>query len=176
MSSELSCFFKHNWYKCPLPLTIFISSILLFIYSLYISSKISYLLTNKNYDQLISYDIKSSTLMYNYIWNNILIFVSLIIILFFLGKLLPNNILSLFLNRYFLLFSSIFILITTSITINTFQNIKNYDNHIIITLSIISLLISLLLIIFTFYIIGIDLYNNSHKISHKSKQIQLKQF
>jgi len=176
MSSDLFCFFKHDWYKYPLPLTIFISSFLLFIYSLYISSKISYLLTNKNYDQLIKYDIKPSTLMYNYIWNNILIFVSLSILLFFIGKLLPNNFLSLFLNRYFLLFSSIYILITTSITINTFQNIKNYDNHTIITLSVISLLISLLLIIFTCYLIGIDLYNKSHKFSHKSKQIQLKKF
>jgi uncharacterized BrkB/YihY/UPF0761 family membrane protein len=147
MSETQNCsILSKKWYECPIPLTIFIIFIFLFVYSLVILVDCTAIITDPNYSEE-KYG-KTIQEMFNvYIINMIVSFLSLMVVLFYLYRILPDEYVEGVFNDYVGIIFSIYILIVSSWTINLFSGAQNVPKSEINIFSGIALVVSLLSII-----------------------------
>jgi hypothetical protein len=166
-----------EWYKCPIPTTIFVIFLFLFIYSIIVLVKCTSIITDKQY----STDQYNQTL-YNifmvYIVNLVITFISLLVIMFFLYKLLPTKITNSLFNDYIGMTFMLYIFIISCWTLHLFNNIKNINQTDVQVVSGLALSLSLIAIIL--YIVKIICvsqgigFNYKQISTHISKKLSSK--
>lgn len=147
--------FNNQWYTCPFSIFIFISFLFLFIYSLIVLGYTSNLLLKKDVSNHEKYKIDTKDIMVTYILNIVVTFLSVLVLCFFLFKLIPSTVLSNIINKYVAILFACFILVVSSITIHYYRYIEHYETNVVISISTIALILSCLLLFFyiirTFY-------------------------
>jgi len=113
---------SQEWYLCPIPITIFCIFLFLFIYSLVAVYKCSRLIYDKNLEEK---GVTINQVFSVYLTNIIITFVSLLILFFFLYRLLPKKLSEELFSDYLGIVVSLYILIISSMTIHLFSKTKD---------------------------------------------------
>lgn len=113
---------SQKWYKCAFPVAIFSIFTFLFIYSLVAIIKCSELITDKHLEEK---GLTLNQVFAIYIINLIVTFVSLLIIVFFIYRLIPKETAEGLFNDYVGIAVSIYILVVSSCTIHLFSRAQN---------------------------------------------------
>jgi len=171
-----------EWYRCPIPITIFTIFLFLFIYSIVVLVKCTQIITDKHFDS-----DEFNTTLYDvfviYIVNLVVTFISLIVILFFLYKILPESVSESLFNDYAGMIFVLYIFIISCWTLSVFGHIKNvFQGDVQVVAGIALSLSCVAIILYTIKIVLAYRYNTSldigqiskaYKQSNKPKQVQM---
>lgn len=124
MVQEKCLITSDKWYQCPIPITIFVIFLILFIYSLISVIKCSKLITSKE----ITEPNEIKKIFTTYILNIILTFISLLVIAFFIYNLIPKDVVEGVFNDYIGIIIVLYAIIILSITIHMFSKLKEKTN------------------------------------------------
>jgi len=147
LSSPSDCLHTHPWYQCPFAIVLFLGFLFLLIYSIIVLSSTSKLLTDNAFSEQ-KYGISLREAMTTYILNIIVTFMTLLVLCYFLFQLLPPSITSIVFNQYLGGLFTLWILIVSSITIHTYQQVEHHSTSGVIGVSSIALVLSVAILIY----------------------------
>lgn len=126
------CLSGEQWYKCPLPLTIFCIFFLLFVYAIYILIVCSQLIKEQSDIGDIAFYEKYKKNLHDitrlYVVNMVVLILSVLIVSFFLYKTLPPEQQAGLFNEYLGGFIVLFIFIVSCWTLSVFSSMHNHPN------------------------------------------------
>jgi len=125
------CLAGQEWYRCPLPMTIFIVFLILFIYSIGILIKCSNLIREHSNEGDAAFEAKYgkkiNAFTQVYVINMIVMILSLIVLVFFLHKAIPVSRQALFFNEYLGALIVLYMFIVSAWTLSVFNSVKGQE-------------------------------------------------
>jgi len=145
--TTVDCSFTSNtWYKCPISVTIFCLFLFIFIYSLVVLVDTSKIITDKDFSEE-KYKKSLSDIFVVYIINIVVTFISLIVILYYLYKIIPDKYVENVFNDFVGILFALYIIIVSSWTIQLYNHAENVPKNEIRGFAGAALFVSLLVIV-----------------------------
>lgn len=156
-----------TWWTCPPSISIFVSFIIIFIFSVFVLVECTYLINQaakleiEVFEQV--YKKKLSTINAVFIMNNLLCFISVLVIFGFILKTIPETILGAFFNYTVGILIGLFIFIVSCVTMGLYNGM-NFDNaNAVVGFSAFLLVMSLVVVSLFSYQVHLSIINNKKK-------------
>lgn len=150
----------NNWYECPVPITIFTLFLFTFIYSIVVLINTSSMITDKEFSEE-KYGKTLYDIFLIYIVNLVVTFLSLIVILYYIYKIIPEDYVQGLFNDIVGIVFALYIIIVSSWTINVYQKIQNHSKGVLFGFAGTALGLSLLILILYVYQIYSNFQDNA---------------
>ena len=155
------------WWTCPASICIFVSFVIIFIFSVFVLVECTYLinqaakLDNTEFEN--HYKKKLSTINTVFIMNNLLCFISVLVIFGFILKTIPETILGSFFNYTVGILIGLFIFIVSCVTMALYNGMNFENANAVVGFSAFLLVMSLVVVSLFSYQVHLSIMNNKKK-------------